>query len=330
MPAIRTHLFGWMPSGEGSEEVDLPQNPQGIYRIPAFNLSETNSIGNSSSTAKSSPTFVHTFSPAPTSSPSPEPTSPTSSSQYSKRNRRDPSWVARPRNPFIIFRCEYSREHTRDGNRVKRAAGVHGEKTLSKKAAEAWHQLSPEAKSHFKVLADQERDEHARQNPDYRFRPIKRPASKRRKPGKLAGGPTFGRSRRGGKIPAVVPIREEEVRVPSPKLQLPPITPARQKSDPCIKAVRCRSSSVSFPKPLSQQPAPWESVDLQRIEMKRSKSLTERPPTIHPDFLPPQSPHPSMTWTSLPEPSNLSSFDEFPFDPRNPHVSECHYCVHRL
>ncbi|PFH51546.1 hypothetical protein AMATHDRAFT_47060 [Amanita thiersii Skay4041] len=96
--------------------------------------------------------------------------------------RGDPSWVARPRNAFIIFRCEYARLHSRMGKRIKRGTGAPTEKSLSKRAAEAWHQLSREEKNQFKVLADQERDEHARLHPDYRFRPMKRLAPRKRSP----------------------------------------------------------------------------------------------------------------------------------------------------
>lgn len=90
----------------------------------------------------------------------------------------DSLWVARPRNPFIIFRCEYVRRHSRMGRRA-RGTGAPAEKSLSKRAAEAWHQLSDEEKNHFKALAEDERREHARLYPYYRFRPVKRPRSKR-------------------------------------------------------------------------------------------------------------------------------------------------------
>ena len=118
---------------------------------------------------------------------SPVPTSPASSdssfshesgisSVHDPPRRGEPAWIARPRNPFIIFRCEYSREHSRgNGKRVRRPPGSQPiEKTLSKKAAEAWHQLSPQEKNRFKELADKEKEEHARLHPNYRFKPMKR------------------------------------------------------------------------------------------------------------------------------------------------------------
>ena len=90
----------------------------------------------------------------------------------------DSLWVARPRNAFIIFRCEYVRRHSRMSRRA-RGTGAPVEKSLSKRAAEAWHQLSNEERDHFKALAEDERREHARLYPYYRFRPVKRPQSKR-------------------------------------------------------------------------------------------------------------------------------------------------------
>ncbi|TFK34919.1 hypothetical protein BDQ12DRAFT_575573, partial [Crucibulum laeve] len=77
----------------------------------------------------------------------------------------------RPRNAFLIFRCQYSRENCKPGRRVRRPPGSQPEKTLSKRAAEAWHQLPAEEKERYKVLAEEEGKEHARLHPDYRFRP---------------------------------------------------------------------------------------------------------------------------------------------------------------
>lgn len=120
------------------------------------------------------------------------PASPTDIDSYEAQDSElaasgDPLWVARPRNAFIIFRCEYAQRHSRMGRRARRT-GAPTEKSLSKRAAEAWHQLSHEEKHHFKALADQERVEHARLYPYYRFRPVKRPSSKRSPHPRVASG----------------------------------------------------------------------------------------------------------------------------------------------
>ncbi|KAF9453681.1 hypothetical protein P691DRAFT_651203, partial [Macrolepiota fuliginosa MF-IS2] len=79
--------------------------------------------------------------------------------------------VARPRNAFIIFRCEYSQTHSRQGRRIRRPPGTSTEPTLSKRAAIAWSQMTKEEKGPYKLRAEEERNEHARRYPDYRFRP---------------------------------------------------------------------------------------------------------------------------------------------------------------
>ncbi|THH20055.1 hypothetical protein EW146_g1238 [Bondarzewia mesenterica] len=95
-----------------------------------------------------------------------------SSERRALRNRkRDPSWVPRPRNAFIIFRCEYSREHAREGS--SSSSGIMMDKTLSKRAGEAWRRLSAVEKIHYQERAKVEKDEHARRNPHYRFNPMR-------------------------------------------------------------------------------------------------------------------------------------------------------------
>ncbi|THU92137.1 hypothetical protein K435DRAFT_612747, partial [Dendrothele bispora CBS 962.96] len=75
----------------------------------------------------------------------------------------------RPRNAFIIYRCLYTREHSRDGPKGRNQP--HTDKSLSKRAAEAWHRLSVEQKMEFKRLAEVEKFEHAKAHPNYRFKP---------------------------------------------------------------------------------------------------------------------------------------------------------------
>ncbi|KIK94590.1 hypothetical protein PAXRUDRAFT_47613, partial [Paxillus rubicundulus Ve08.2h10] len=96
-----------------------------------------------------------------------------SSDRRAQRNRsRDPSWIPRPRNAFIIFRCEYSREHTQSAQGQERDKFTNPTaKSLSKRAAEAWKQISGAEKDRYKLLAEREREEHARLYPSYRFRP---------------------------------------------------------------------------------------------------------------------------------------------------------------
>ncbi|TEB31411.1 hypothetical protein FA13DRAFT_1585038, partial [Coprinellus micaceus] len=87
----------------------------------------------------------------------------------------DPNWVARPRNEFILFRCDYVRKHTKEGGnkRSRRTPGQEAEKTLSKLAAEAWRALSNGDRAYWREQANLERNDHARKYPDYRYRPKK-------------------------------------------------------------------------------------------------------------------------------------------------------------
>lgn len=104
-----------------------------------------------------------------------------SSDRRAQRNRsRDPGWIPRPRNAFIIFRCDYSREHAAQTTQESDEQSLS--KTLSKRAAEAWKQLSATEKDKYRHLADREREEHTRIYPHYRFRPMRRQASGNKKP----------------------------------------------------------------------------------------------------------------------------------------------------
>ncbi|KAG6329516.1 hypothetical protein ID866_9573, partial [Astraeus odoratus] len=110
-----------------------------------------------------------------------------SSGRRAQRNRsRDPSWIPRPRNAFIIFRCDYSREHTAQGSQDPDEQTLS--KTLSKRAADAWRLLPDSEKDRYKLLAEREREEHAQMYPHYRFRPMRRHTSlnKRHGPERLS------------------------------------------------------------------------------------------------------------------------------------------------
>ncbi|KAG6854173.1 hypothetical protein C0991_009825 [Blastosporella zonata] len=107
-------------------------------------------------------------------------------------DHEDPSFVARPRNAFIIFRCEFARLHTRQGKRVRRRAGTTSEKvTLSKRAGEAWRALSEDQRRHWQALADREKVEHARLHPSYRFRPAKKNLGHKKKAASLSRSKSY-------------------------------------------------------------------------------------------------------------------------------------------
>ncbi|KAG0694644.1 hypothetical protein DFH29DRAFT_959227 [Suillus ampliporus] len=144
-------LRGWSPSMEDDHDVHLPDQ---TYLLPRHFIASTSCI-------------TH------------QPMAPSSDRRAQRNRSRDPSWIPRPRNAFIIFRCEYSRKHSQaaqDGDEESESQNPTA-KTLSKRAAEAWKQLSASEKDRYKVLADKEREEHARLYPHYRFRPMRRQIS---------------------------------------------------------------------------------------------------------------------------------------------------------
>ena len=147
-------LRGWSPPVEDDYDVHVPDQ---MY-LPKHSLASTSCI-------------TH------------QPMAPSSDRRAQRNRSRDPSWIPRPRNAFIIFRCEYSREHSQAAQDGDEASGVQNPtaKTLSKRAAEAWKQLPSSDKERYKGLAEKEREEHARLYPHYRFRPMRRQVSGLRK-----------------------------------------------------------------------------------------------------------------------------------------------------
>ena len=115
-------------------------------------------------------------------SPHPEPAA------VNQRRSKDSNHVPRPRNAFIIFRCEYSHNYLANGG-SERASDTEN-KSLSKRAGEAWRNAGPETIRYFKDLAVKEAAIHRVNHPDYRFRPKrKKPAGRRRSPKRRAGSP---------------------------------------------------------------------------------------------------------------------------------------------
>lgn len=93
--------------------------------------------------------------------------------------------VPRPRNAFIIFRCQtISKLHSKDSAGLDRPPTP--EKTLSKRAGVAWRQLSEEEKQVYKDLAEKERLEHQDKYPGYKYQPNRSKLNKTR----VSGPPT--------------------------------------------------------------------------------------------------------------------------------------------
>ncbi|KIM49640.1 hypothetical protein M413DRAFT_21819 [Hebeloma cylindrosporum] len=177
--ALLSRVFGWSPP-ENEEFVDIDVSSSRMLALqnPTFHISDTNSGGRPRRMASGN--FESTSPASSTSALSTDGESPADKRPEESGRHADPAWVARPRNEFILFRCDYVRKHSREGKRIRRPPGAEAEKTLSKQAAEAWHHLPPEERLYWKERANGERNEHARRYPDYRYRPKKSATGRRR------------------------------------------------------------------------------------------------------------------------------------------------------
>ncbi|KAK0441364.1 hypothetical protein EV421DRAFT_1736823 [Armillaria borealis] len=203
--------------------------------------------------------------------------------------------VARPRNAFILFRCDFVQEHTKDGGRPRRPAGGAPGKTVSKRAGEAWHLLSKEQRDHYHGLAEQEKLEHARRHPNYRFQPLRRSSAERsrRSVARLLSGPRISMRRTAKSRHSTSNTRSlvAQTRSPSPSTSPPdsPVsqpTPALHSLEECSEAgdessaftrgLHRRSFSVpalsSHYLPSGDETMP-ESVP--RNEVRRTRSMGE-------------------------------------------------------
>lgn len=174
-------IFGWAPP-ENEDYVQVTVHLPDSLQNPPFHISDTNNTTMRTLRSRYSRSFSSKMDVmSPTSSTSALSSRGESPSKHQEKGKNgDPTWVARPRNEFILFRCEYVKTHSREGKRVRRPPGAEAEKTLSKQAAEAWHQLSHEERMYWRDRASGERTEHARRYPDYRYRPKKSATGRKR------------------------------------------------------------------------------------------------------------------------------------------------------
>ncbi|KAJ6527260.1 hypothetical protein DFH09DRAFT_827249, partial [Mycena vulgaris] len=83
--------------------------------------------------------------------------------------------IPRPKNSFMIFRCEFTRlHHNPQGSRSRRNGLRECYRSVSGRASDAWHSLTPLEKQHYQHLADLEKAQHALDYPHYRYRPKRR------------------------------------------------------------------------------------------------------------------------------------------------------------
>ena len=241
-------IHGWSPTGEDDDEVNVSQGMCFMTINPISSSSFLSPV-----CPPLNPPLPKHCSPQSMSAPLAPLTEAThtaiapSSDRRAQRNRnRDPSWIPRPRNAFIIFRCEYSREHAQGAQESQNDDDLNNAsvKTLSKRAAEAWKQLHPSERERYKILADREREEHARLYPHYRFRPMKRQVSVTRKD-----------SCERSQSPKTVSVESN----PAPSVHMPSVltaAPEKPRSNPSVEQIEAsvpvpQITLAPFPEPTS-------------------------------------------------------------------------------
>lgn len=172
----RMEVVGWSPSEE-FQDYDMFKVPPQAGGWNGAEDRDSRCVPAYSST-QVPPTHI-CLSPSLRAGPPPSSFPRSSSSHFDsatvyQRRPKDPGHVARPRNSFIIYRCDFSHNYLANGGSER--ASETEKISLSKKAGEAWRNEKPETRRHYKKLAEEERAQHRIDHPDYRFRP------KRQKP----------------------------------------------------------------------------------------------------------------------------------------------------
>ena len=174
-----------------------------------------------------------------------------------QRRLKDPEHVRRPRNSFIIFRCDFTERYIANGG-SERTSNMKD--SLSKRAGEAWRNAGPETIRYYKKLADDERARHHAEHPGYRFRPKRqKPAGGRRSPKRRTDIPYSKRSAgRSSSVSSVEfnrasqnnPLQIQTITVPTSSSTLSQPLPSRQ-STPDFFHERGSTTPTSPCSPLS-------------------------------------------------------------------------------
>jgi hypothetical protein len=158
--------------------------------------------------------------------------------------------IPRPCNSFILFRRKYSQEHSKQAG----STTEDDEKSLSRRAGDAWNALSPSEKRPWVILAKKEKEEHERKYPNYRFRPAKRPTNKAGKTTTRRQSKSFSAAQPPLKS-ALVPTVARTQSPPEPVIHRP--VPRRATSDGTVNIVNGElKHPEEYPPPSLYDPVP--------------------------------------------------------------------------
>ena len=262
MSSARIH--GWSPAPGGVFEPNPTSSLMSTFRVKC-NRDAWSPLDKPSPTSSASSvlTEFHQCDDAPLNPP----------------RRGDPGYIPRPRNAFVIFRCDFCKKHLASMKKNGGTSKSRGKssKTLSKIASESWKALPEEEKRKYDELAKKEKAEHARCYPHYKYRPLRR------------GRVGVARTARRGHVLARSVYADDDGDddsdyVPSPRLRVsdppvvevdPPSSPPA--SSPPPSSVAPEASLASRPRPTSWMSAMPvhsahytipEGVDVQKTEVR--------------------------------------------------------------
>ncbi|KAJ7280227.1 high mobility group box domain-containing protein, partial [Mycena rebaudengoi] len=95
----------------------------------------------------------------------PLPTKPNPSTTKKSHARKQPrGHIPRPRNAFILFRCDYGRQKQRTTKECD-------QNDISRMVGDVWRNMSEVERAPWVMLADEEKKAHAAVYPDYKYTP---------------------------------------------------------------------------------------------------------------------------------------------------------------
>ncbi|ESK83727.1 HMG(highmobilitygroup)box domain-containing protein [Moniliophthora roreri MCA 2997] len=101
--------------------------------------------------------------------PIPDPVTLTIRSDPTKKSharKQPPGHIPRPRNAFILFRCDFVRQH----KVPQEIEGKHS--NISRIAGAIWQHMTAEQRKPWKDMAEEEKRKHKEKHPGYKYRPV--------------------------------------------------------------------------------------------------------------------------------------------------------------